>query len=89
MRRRERLLEVLFETLELSSVLLQPPCVLQVYSGGLLGGTSVSVGEGVTSIMQMIDGYVLTSARIDLGGRDLTRYLATVRLVTASRSHVH
>lgn len=86
----EKLLELLFETFNIPAVRISPPALLQIYAAGRTGGSFLSVGDGVTSILYELQGYLLTCDRVNLGGRDLTRYLATVRNSSATRiRHAH
>ncbi|KYQ91515.1 actin [Tieghemostelium lacteum] len=75
---REKLTQVLFETFSVPAMNLEVDGVLSMYSSGRISGLMLSVGDGVTSVVPMINGYVSTSAvrRVNLGGRNVTNYLA-------------
>ena len=48
---------------------------------GLLTGVVVDSGDGVTHICPVYDGFALShlTRRLDIAGRDITRYLIKVR----------
>ena len=58
--------------------------VLTLYAQGLLTGVVVDSGDGVTHICPVYEGFALThlTRRLDIAGRDITRYLIKVTCYT-------
>ena len=79
---REKMAEVMFETLNVKGLYIAVQAVLSLYSAGKFTGIVVDSGDGVTHFVPIFDGYSLPHAiiRMDLAGRDLTAYM--VKLLT-------
>ncbi|XP_019798370.1 actin-related protein 2 isoform X2 [Mirounga angustirostris] len=74
---REKIVEVMFETYQFSGVYVAIQAVLTLYAQGLLTGVVVDSGDGVTHICPVYEGFSLPhlTRRLDIAGRDITRYL--------------
>ncbi|XP_052369067.1 actin-related protein 2-A-like [Oncorhynchus keta] len=79
---REKIIEVMFETYQFSGVYIAIQAVLTLYAQGLLTGVVVDSGDGVTHICPVYEGFSLPhlTRRLDIAGRDITRYLIKVPL---------
>jgi centractin len=75
---RERAAEILFEALHVPGLCMSPTPVLALYGSGRTTGAVVEVGEGVTSVTPVYEGFALTHAavRAEYGGREVTDQLA-------------
>ena len=69
--------EILFEKLNCPQVFLGVPAVLSMYTSGMMTGVAVDVGDGVTSVLPMYEGFVQSEAiaKRDLAGSDVTEHL--------------
>lgn len=76
-KQRERMCEIMFETFGVAGINVSIPAVLSLYSTGRTTGGSVDIGDGVSSIAAIWDGFVLPGSitRINLAGRDISRQL--------------
>ncbi|CAG00297.1 unnamed protein product, partial [Tetraodon nigroviridis] len=77
---REKIIEVMFETYQFAGVYIAIQAVLTLYAQGLLTGVVVDSGDGVTHICPVYEGFSLPhlTRRLDIAGRDITRYLIKV-----------
>lgn len=75
---REKMTEYMFEEFGVPAMQMGNQAVLSMYSRGFHTGTAVECGYGVTHVVPVFEGRPLSHAagRLDLGGRDLTNYLA-------------
>ncbi|XP_044514627.1 actin-like protein 9 [Gracilinanus agilis] len=75
---REKLVEVVFESLHSPGMYVAYQSVLSVYAHGLVSGLVVDSGHGVTHTVPVYQGYNLPHAteRLDLAGSHLTAFLA-------------
>lgn len=74
---RRALVGAALEALGAPRVYVGLPPVLALYATGRLGGVGVDVGDTVTQVVPVVDGYVVAGGvrRVDLGGRDVTTRL--------------
>ena len=82
-RNREKMIEVMFEKYGFDSTYIAIQAVLTLYAQGLLTGVVVDSGDGVTHICPVYEGFALPhlTRRLDLAGRDITRYLIKLLLL--------
>ena len=68
---------MLFETFDLNGLYFSVPSILSLYASGKTTGIVVDSGECATSIIPVVDGFVVQSAvgTLPFGGRDITEYL--------------
>jgi len=74
---RERMGEIMFETFNVPALYVATQAVLSLYASGRVTGTVIDIGDGVSHIVPIYEGFALSHAiqRIDLAGRDVTKYL--------------
>jgi len=75
---RIRMAEILFETFGVPGIYVATQAILSLYAAGRVTGLVVDSGDGVTHIVPVQESYLLAHAvrRLNLAGRDITRYLA-------------
>ncbi|KAL2898151.1 Actin-related protein 7 [Bienertia sinuspersici] len=75
---REQLVQLLFETFNVSGFYAAEQGVLSLYAVGRISGCTVDVGHGKIDIAPVIEGAVhhIASRRFEVGGIDLTKLLA-------------
>jgi len=73
--------EIMFEKFNVAGMYVSMQALLCLYAVGKTTGLVLDVGDGVTHVVPIYGGYVIAHAinRINLGGRDITRFL--VRLL--------
>uniref|UniRef100_A0A6B2L7Q0 Uncharacterized protein n=1 Tax=Arcella intermedia TaxID=1963864 RepID=A0A6B2L7Q0_9EUKA len=73
----EKLTEIMFERFSVPAFFVYPQPVLSLYGTGYFSGIVVDVGDGVTQIVHVFDGYGLEESvfRWDFGGSDVSSYL--------------
>uniref|UniRef100_A0AC34FZS7 Actin n=1 Tax=Panagrolaimus sp. ES5 TaxID=591445 RepID=A0AC34FZS7_9BILA len=72
--------EIFFETFNVPAFHCQMQAVLSLYSCGRITGVVVDSGDGVTHVVPVFEGFAIDHGiqRIDVAGRDVTRYLRTL-----------
>eukprot|EP01126_Amoeba_proteus_P056089 TRINITY_DN700_c0_g1_i5.p1 TRINITY_DN700_c0_g1~~TRINITY_DN700_c0_g1_i5.p1 ORF type:complete len:364 (-),score=51.36 TRINITY_DN700_c0_g1_i5:93-1184(-) len=83
LKNRAKMFQVMFEKYQFKGVFISLQAVLTLYAQALLSGVVVDSGDGVTHIVPVYEGYGLDSQirRIDVAGRDVTRYLIRLLLL--------
>ncbi|KAG9391638.1 Actin-related protein [Carpediemonas membranifera] len=79
---RERMVETMLEDYQFQGCFVEYQAKLCLYAQGLTSGVVIDSGDGVTHIVPVSEGYVLHHLikRIDVAGRDITRYLIKLLL---------
>lgn len=74
---REKMLESMFERFSFHGVNIATQAMLALYAQGIVTGVVIDIGDGVTHIVPVYEGYVPQHliARLDLAGRHITQYL--------------
>ena len=74
---REKMTEIMFETFNVPALYIATQAVLSLYASGRVTGCVIDIGDGVSHIVPIFEGFALSHAiqRIDLAGRDVTEYL--------------
>lgn len=74
---REKMAEVLFESMGVPAVHVALPPLLSLYSTGRTTGCVIDSGDGVTSMVPIYNGFAIPGSihRMDIGGRDITKKL--------------
>jgi len=77
------MLEVMFENYGFKGAYVAIQAILTLYAQGLISGVVVDSGDGVTHIVPVYEGFSLpfNMRRIDVAGRDVTRYLISLLLL--------
>ncbi|XP_050210039.1 actin-related protein 7 [Mercurialis annua] len=75
---REQLVQLMFETFNVSGFYASEQAVLSLYAVGRISGCTVDIGHGKIDIAPVIEGAVqhIASRRFEIGGIDLTKLLA-------------
>lgn len=73
--------ELLFETMDVSSLYFGQPSVFALYAQGLTTGLVIDSGECTTSCMPVVEGHCIAPAAqtMQYGGRTVTEWLGRVR----------
>lgn len=74
---REQMATVMFETFCTPALYLAGQAVLSLYAAGRTTGVVLDVGDGVTHVVPVYEGFAMPHAfeRLDLAGRELTMHL--------------
>lgn len=80
---RERMAQIMFEEYQAEGIYVALQAVLTLYAQGLQTGVVIDSGDGVTHIVPVYDGFSLPhlTRRLDIAGRDVTRYLIKLLLL--------
>uniref|UniRef100_A0A2P2JDJ9 Uncharacterized protein MANES_10G141100 n=1 Tax=Rhizophora mucronata TaxID=61149 RepID=A0A2P2JDJ9_RHIMU len=75
---REQLVQLMFETFNVSGFYASEQAVLSLYAVGRISGCTVDIGHGKIDIAPVIEGAVqhIASRRFEIGGVDLTKLLS-------------
>jgi actin-related protein len=84
---RTRMAEIFFEKFGVRSLYIGVQAVLALYASNATTGTVLDVGDGVSHVVPVYEGFVLPHAiqRLDLAGRDVTRTLASLLRETGTQ----
>jgi centractin len=76
-RNRDKMAEIMFESIRAPALYFSPPSVLSLYASGRTTGVVLDVGDTVTHVVPVYEGFALQHSvcRSDIGGRDVTREL--------------
>jgi centractin len=74
---REKAAEIFFEALHVPALFVSMQAVLSLYASGKTTGVVLDCGDGVSHAVPVYEGFAISHSisRIDVGGRDVTRYL--------------
>lgn len=77
---REKAAEIFFETFNVPALFVSMQAVLSLYATGRVTGVVLDAGDGVTHAVPIYEGFAMPHSimRIDIAGRDVTRYLKTL-----------
>lgn len=76
-RNRERLAQLMFEHYQVPKFQISMSSLNAIYAEGLYSGMVFESGEGITTCVPVVDGYVISHGiqRLDIGGRDINEYM--------------
>jgi len=74
---RNKMAQIMLEKIGVQSLLIVMQPTLSLYASGRTTGCIVDIGEGVTKIVPISEGFVLSHAiqLMDIAGQDITKYL--------------
>jgi actin beta/gamma 1 len=84
---KQRMAESMFETFNVEGVYIGIQAVLCLYSSALTSGLVTDIGDGVSHMVPIFEGFSLNHAiqRLNLAGRDVTRKLSQLLFESGSR----
>ncbi len=87
---RAKMLEVMLDQFQFYECSLAYQAILTLYAQGILTGVVVDIGDGVTHVCPVIDGFCLQNsiARLNIAGRDITRYLIRLLLLRGVKTNI-
>ncbi|KAJ5068087.1 actin-7-related [Anaeramoeba ignava] len=73
---REKMTSILFEKFNIPKIYISISPVLSLYASGRTTGVVLDIGDGVSSVIPLSDGYAIPHAisRMDLAGKELTDF---------------
>ncbi|CAI5782834.1 Hypothetical predicted protein [Podarcis lilfordi] len=85
---RERTTEMMFEHFQVPALYLSVQATLALYASARTTGLVMDSGDGVTHTVPIYEGYCLPHgvSRLDVAGRDITNYLASLLLENSQPS---
>jgi len=74
---REKMAELVLESFKVPKFQISMQSLNAIYAEGLYTGMVLESGEGISTCVPVVEGFVLSHAinRIDIGGRDVNEYL--------------
>eukprot|EP01084_Bolivina_argentea_P265599 450267_1 len=77
---KELMLQIMFETFQVPATYISNQCVLGLYSSGRTTGIVLSIGDGVTQIVPIWEGYAIHHAirRRNFAGKEITNCLTNL-----------
>ena len=77
---REKMAEIMFNEFNVPALYVAMQAALSLYASGRTTGLVVDIGDGVTHIVPIWEGFAIDKGikRVNLAGRDITRYLLTL-----------
>ncbi|XP_053561879.1 actin, clone 302-like [Bombina bombina] len=82
LKNREMMAEIMFETFNVPAMYVAVQATLALYADGRTTGIVLDIGDGVTHVVPIYDGYCLPHAvsRVNVAGRDITEHFMRLLL---------
>ena len=73
---REKMTQIMFETFKVKGLYINNPAILSLYGHGNFSGIVGDLGEGITQVSPVFDGYALphASTKLDVAGGNLLNF---------------